>query len=89
MSSTLLWCCLFFNFPQLAVWENLSVLDLALSGMKGFLLSADTGTYLMFQWQECLEVLMTTTYGLRVFVFIFKVWFNHPDESSPEKDSCW
>ena len=33
MSSTLLWCCLFFNFTQFVFSENLSVLDLALSGV--------------------------------------------------------
>ena len=29
LSSTLLWCCLFFNFTQFVVLENLSILDLA------------------------------------------------------------
>ena len=31
LSITLLWCCLFFNFIQ---FENLSILDLALSGVN-------------------------------------------------------
>ena len=35
LSCTLLWCCLFFNFLQFVILENLSVLDLALSGLKG------------------------------------------------------
>ena len=35
LSSTVLWCCLFFNFTQFVILENLSVLDLALSGVKG------------------------------------------------------
>ena len=35
LSSTLLWCCLYLNFTQLAILENLSILDLTLSGGKG------------------------------------------------------
>ena len=35
MSNTFLWCCLFFNFAQLVVWEHLLLLDLALSGVNG------------------------------------------------------
>ena len=35
MSSTLLWCCLFFHFYSVCNFENLSILDLALSGVKG------------------------------------------------------
>ena len=35
LSSTLLWCCLFFNFTQVAILENLSIVDLALSGLSG------------------------------------------------------
>ena len=34
LSRDLLWCCLVFNFTQFVILENLSVLDLALSGMK-------------------------------------------------------
>ena len=33
--STLLWCSLFSNITQFVILENLSVLDLALSGVKG------------------------------------------------------
>ena len=29
-------CCLFFNFTQFVILENLSILDLTLSGVKGF-----------------------------------------------------
>ena len=36
LSSTLLWCCLLFNFTQFVILEHLSVLDLALLGVKGF-----------------------------------------------------
>ena len=36
MDSTLLWFSLFFNFPQSSNLKNLSILDLALSGVKGF-----------------------------------------------------
>ena len=32
---TLLWCCLIFNFTQLETLENLLILDLGLSGVKG------------------------------------------------------
>ena len=35
LSSNLLWCCLFFNFTQVVILENLLILDLALSGVKG------------------------------------------------------
>ena len=35
LSSTLLWCCLFFNFQQFVILENLSLLHLALSRVKG------------------------------------------------------
>ena len=31
----LLWFCSFFKFPWFVIFENLSILDLALSGMKG------------------------------------------------------
>ena len=41
-NSTLLWCCLFFNFTQFVIFTNLSVLDLALSGMKGLNLTFKT-----------------------------------------------
>ena len=34
MSSTLLWCCSFFNFTQSVILENFSILDLELSGVK-------------------------------------------------------
>ena len=36
MGSTLLymWNCFFFNFTQFGIVENVSVLDLALSGVK-------------------------------------------------------
>ena len=34
LSSNLLWYSLFFNFIQFAIWENLSILDLALSGVN-------------------------------------------------------
>ena len=30
-----MWCCLFFNFTQFVILENLSILDLALSAVKG------------------------------------------------------
>ena len=33
--STLLWYCLFFNFTQFVILENLSILYLALLGVKG------------------------------------------------------
>ena len=39
LSSILLWCCLFVNFTQFVILVNLSILDLALSGMKGLTLS--------------------------------------------------
>ena len=39
LSSTLLWCCLFFNFTQSVPVENLSGLDLALLRMKGLMLA--------------------------------------------------
>ena len=35
LGSTLLWCCSCFNFTQFVILENLSSLDLALSGVKG------------------------------------------------------
>ena len=31
-------CCLFFNFTQFVILENLSILDLKLSGVKGLIL---------------------------------------------------
>ena len=31
-----MWCCLFFNFTHFVILENLLILDLALSGVKGF-----------------------------------------------------
>ena len=34
-SSTLLWRCFVFSFTQFVILEHLSVLDLALSGVKG------------------------------------------------------
>ena len=34
LSSTLPWSCLFFNFTKFVIIENLSILDLALSGVK-------------------------------------------------------
>ena len=34
LSSPLLWCCLFFNFTQFVILEDLSMLDLPLSGVK-------------------------------------------------------
>ena len=37
LNNTLPWCCLFFNFTQCVILENLSVLILALSGMKGLI----------------------------------------------------
>ena len=41
LSSTLLtyllWCCLTFDFTQFVILENLSILDLALSGVKGLI----------------------------------------------------
>ena len=37
LSSTLLWRCFVFNFPQFVVLENLSILDLAMSGAKGII----------------------------------------------------
>ena len=33
---TQLWCCLFFDFRQFLILENLIILDLAPSGVKGF-----------------------------------------------------
>ena len=35
LSSTLLWCCFFFNLAQFVILENLSILDSALLGLKG------------------------------------------------------
>ena len=35
LNSTVLWCCLFFNFTQFVILEHLPILDLALSGGKG------------------------------------------------------
>ena len=35
LSRTLMWCCWFVNFTQFVMLENLSILDLALSGVKG------------------------------------------------------
>ena len=35
LRSTSLWRCLFFNFAQFVNFENLSVLDLVLSELKG------------------------------------------------------
>ena len=35
LSSTLLWCCLLINFTQFVILENLSILVLALTGVKG------------------------------------------------------
>ena len=35
LRSTVLGCCFFFNFTQFLILENLSVLDLTLSGVKG------------------------------------------------------
>ena len=43
LSSTLLWCCLFFNFTQFVVLENLLVFDLALSGVNGLSFSREVG----------------------------------------------
>ena len=37
LSSTFLWCCLFFNITQFVILENFSVLDLVLSGVKGLI----------------------------------------------------
>ena len=37
LSSTLLWCYLVFNFTQFVILESLSVLDLALSEVKGLI----------------------------------------------------
>ena len=34
--STSLWCCVLFNFTQVVILENLSILDLTLSGVKKF-----------------------------------------------------
>ena len=34
LESCLLWCCLFFNFTQFVILENVSSLELALSGVK-------------------------------------------------------
>ena len=36
LSGALLWCCVFFNVTQFVIFEDLSILDLALSGVKGF-----------------------------------------------------
>ena len=33
-----MWCCLFFNFIQFVIVENLSTSDLALSRVKGVIL---------------------------------------------------
>ena len=35
----LLWCCLFFSLTQFVILEHLSILDLALSGLKGLILA--------------------------------------------------
>ena len=35
LSSTLLSCCLFFNFIQFVILKNFSILDLAQSAVKG------------------------------------------------------
>ena len=35
LGSTLLWCCLLFNFTQFIILENLSILNFALSRVKG------------------------------------------------------
>ena len=40
-NSTLLWCCLFLNSTQFVILDNLSVLDLALSGAKGLNVSGN------------------------------------------------
>ena len=32
-----MWCCLFFNFCQFVILENLSIFDLALLGVKGLI----------------------------------------------------
>ena len=34
-SCTLPWCCLFFSSTQFVILENLSILDLAFSGVNG------------------------------------------------------
>ena len=53
-SCTLLWCCLFFNFTKFLIMENLSVLDLVLSGMKGLTRSSlgYVGTIVIWQPQR-------------------------------------
>ena len=33
--STFLWCCFYFDFTQFVILENLSILDLAMSGVQG------------------------------------------------------
>ena len=43
LSSTLLWCCLLFSFTQFVIFENLSIFDLALSGVKGFNFARSNG----------------------------------------------
>ena len=37
LTSTLLRCCWFFNFAQFLILEDLLILDLALSGVKGLI----------------------------------------------------
>ena len=43
MSGTLLSCCLFFNSTQIVILENLSVLDLAVSGEEGLIKTKANG----------------------------------------------
>ena len=52
LSSTLLWCCLFFNFTHFLILENLSIFELALSGEKG-LEGKFSNTLASFQMKYC------------------------------------
>ena len=69
-SSTLLWCCVFFNLTRFVIFGTISILDLTLSGLKGLKLlgTMTTGFYVYLRANCSLPKMFVAGSILGVFI---------------------
>ena len=93
LNGTLLWCCLFFNSTQFAISENLSILELALAGVKGFIIlflicGRCTAVYLMLETllsasQNHVMFYSVLIVGIKQYLYNYKYCDGHIFHSKP------
>ena len=76
LSSTSLWCCLFFSFTQFVILENLSILDLTLSGV---IVNGDQQS----DKDDCYNIIILHKYSNNYFRY---PWGEEAFEKAKQKD---